>query len=228
MSFEGNEKMKPAAAKSLRLQDVTYRTESGAKITVRASELKLQVEALAKCNGWKAEELLANEPVLPGKRLGCKLVERVPQGWEYDRHSGYIMMRFKGACTPRGQSFCGGAAAARDTDYKPRRSRSGGANAAAPPQKRASPAPPAAPPATPRASRRQRTAVSSYAEVSPPSGRAIGCTQPLLERWRRWSSRRLRPLHERRHSGAGTRALAVQRGGAGGGAGSTISAAGSG
>jgi len=133
---------------------VTYQTESGLLVTVTAAEMRAQVTALARCNDWSP--LLVNTAVKAGERLSCKLVEHVPQGWGFDS-SGYIMMRFQRASTPRGHSFSGGATADKDADYVSH-SRQRRRCATAPmADTGGSHAIPVLPPASPLASRRHKT-----------------------------------------------------------------------
>ena len=135
---------------------------------------------MAKCNGWNASELLANASVQAHQRLNCKLVERLPRGWGLEDSSGYILMRLKSAPTPRGHSFAATSTANNDADYVPsRRRRTAAARKAEKPGHLVAPSA-ASPPTT-----RRLKSSSSYMEVSPPSSTAVGCTQPMLERYHR-------------------------------------------
>ena len=66
------------------------------------------------------ERMLANRPLRAGERLPCLVVRKLPRHWRQLDSSGYIMMRFKGARTVRGQRFLGGASADKDHDFIPR------------------------------------------------------------------------------------------------------------
>ena len=98
---------------TLSLHGVDYVTESGQRIQVSGREIRAQVTELARCNGWHLQDLLANTELAAGQQLDCRVVKQVPSGWSLPDSSGYIMVRFKNACSVRGLQFCGSAAAAR-------------------------------------------------------------------------------------------------------------------
>jgi len=176
------------AMATLSLHAVHYQTESGQQIHVSGREIRAQVAELARCNGWKLQDLLANQAVAAGRRLQCRVVTHVPSGWSLHDSSGYIMMRFPGAYSVRGSSFGGSSSSDRDSDYV--LPRVGGkrarARSSAQDQPNAMDGGRGGEPATPPRRSQRREAPSSYAEaVSPPSGALVGASQPLLERYHR-------------------------------------------
>ena len=173
---------------TLSLHAVHYQTESGQRIHVSGREIRAQVAELARCNGWKLQDLLANKAVAAGGQLQCRVVESVPTGWSLPDSSGYIMMRFPGACTVRGSSFGGSFSSERDSDYAPprvsrKRVRAGNS---AQDETNAMGGGHGGEPTTPPRRSQGRGAPSCYAEaVSPPSCAPVGASQPLLERYHR-------------------------------------------
>ena len=170
----------------LSLHGVEYQTEAGRKITASGREILAQVKELARCNGWRWQDLLSNKALAPGELLTCKLVEHLPAGWLQDS-SGYLMMRFRSSCLPRGHSFEGEATADKDGDYEPaaRRSCKRAAHSA---QANGSDEDGGLHTPT-RRPQRQRTSSSAsytaYLQPSPPSSAQIGASQPMLERYHR-------------------------------------------
>jgi len=173
---------------AIRLHGVDYQTESGQKVSISGRDIRKNVAELARCNGWKLQDLLANNTVTAGQRLQCREVESVPSGWSLPDSSGYIMMRFTGACTVRGSSFGGSFSAERDSDYAPprvsrKRVRTGNS---AQDETNAMGGGHGGEPTTPPRRSQRREAPSCYAEaVSPPSCAPVGASQPLLERYHR-------------------------------------------
>jgi len=173
------------APDTLKVHDVTYQTESGQVVTVTAAEMLAGAQELADCNGWSVDEMLANKPVRAGKRLPCLVVKRLPRHWRQVDSSGYIMMRFKKACTVRGQRFLGGASAEKNPDFivGGRASCDGGGSMLhseginSPGYN--------GPLATPRRAKRGIKAPMTYLELSPSSEDDVGCTQWLEERYHR-------------------------------------------
>ena len=101
---------------------------SGVAVTVHARELKDCFRQLARANGFKQGDLLANvgasSTVQP---LECRVVTCLSagSGWSFD-DSGYISLKLKDSSTVRGHTFLGdgGNAPDRDGDFQPRLSRS--------------------------------------------------------------------------------------------------------
>ena len=173
-------------APPLTIRSVTYQTESGQVVTVDAAEMLAGAEELAKCNGWKIGDMLANKPLRAGKRLKCLVATHLPKHWRQVDSSGYILMRFKSALMVRGHSFLGGASADKDMDFTL------GGHAACAESGRMLHAEIVNSPdsgetfATPRRSKRARSVVISYSDISPLSGDDnVGRTQWLEERFHR-------------------------------------------
>lgn len=171
----------PARPKQLAVRGVTYTNSCGQEVHVSASEMRAVMQQLAESNGFSVAEMLANEPVKRGCRLNCLLVEQLPEGWGQDS-SGYIMVRFPKASTPKGISFLGAGDGDGDADYRPR---SGSRSVAAKQSQLPVDAEAEALPALPRTTGRKRTRVASYSQSSPPSEAQVGRTQRVLERYHR-------------------------------------------
>ena len=167
----------------LTLHGVSYQTESGQKIEVSEAELGAQVAALAQCNGWKVDDLLANRALAAEQPLDCRLVKHVPPGWSLTDDSGYVMMRFSKAYSVRGSSFCRDASANKVGDYMPPRRR--GKSRTTTCHFEHVHAQDGELPTPPRRTQRQKTSPLSYLETSPPGTAKMGANQPLMERYHR-------------------------------------------
>ena len=141
-------------ASQLALSDFELHDDrSGVAVTVHARELKYCLRQLARANGFKHGDLLANvgasSTVQP---LECRVATCLPaeSGWSFD-DSGYISLKLKESSTVRGHTFLSseGSAHDRDGDFRPSLSRSTRASLqsadqiSSPPRQRRSVGPPA-------------------------------------------------------------------------------------
>ena len=142
-------------ASQLALSDFELHDDrSGVAVTVHARELKYCLRQLARANGFKHGDLLANvgasSTVQP---LECRVATCLPaeSGWSFD-DSGYISLKLKESSTVRGHTFLSSEGSAhddRDGDFRPSLSRSTRASLqsadqiSSPPRQRRSVGPPA-------------------------------------------------------------------------------------
>jgi len=173
------------APDTLTVHGVTYQTESGQEVTVDGAEMLAGAQELADCNGWSINKLLANRPLQAGKRLPCLKVKSVPRHWRRADSSGYIMMRFKSACTVRGQRFVGTATSDKDSDFIVSRRAAGAESGRMLHSEFAGSTDSGAITATPQRPKRARGTDLSYCEPCSPSDDDVGRTQWLEERFHR-------------------------------------------
>ena len=163
----------------MNISGVTYRSDSGHETTVSAPQIYEKVVQLAAHLRCRPEELLANDGLVAGEKLACKLVSTLPPGWGRSDASGYILCRFKGSKAVDGQSYLGGGTEERAADYMPPRSHH------KPKACDESPGPTASnrPLSPPRRSKRSKKGGPSYCETSPSMEADVGRVCPLLERY---------------------------------------------
>ena len=161
------------------INGVTYMSDSGHETTVSAPQIREKVVQLAAHLKCHPDELLANDGLVAGKKLTCKLVRSLPPGWGMSDGSGYLMCRFKGSKAVDGQRHLGGGTEERAADYAPPRSHHK-------PKACDESSDPTASPrhlSPPRRSKRSKKGGSSYSETSPSMEADVGRVCPLLERY---------------------------------------------
>ena len=79
--------------------NVTY-SDSNVEVRLEATELTRLVKALAAANGHAYSDLMANEEILPGVPLKCRLIKTLPRGFSFmtGRRDGYIQPKLRGRC----------------------------------------------------------------------------------------------------------------------------------
>ena len=92
------------------LRDFTYCGLNGtAEVRVRGAEIRKILTHLAQDNDWAVEDLLGNPDIVAGRKLPCRIVRHLPDGWSWwTGQSDYLVTKLRCSKVVAGRTFAHG------------------------------------------------------------------------------------------------------------------------